>query len=251
MKVRNTTYPTSYAAPAPAKPADPVEPARPVGRSETAGHGQPTDVATVMGIPEAELTPKVRAAIGELMAEVQRLRGELQQAVKRVGYLEELADQDTLTPVLNRRAFVRELSRTISFAERYDSTSSVLYFDLNDMKRINDTHGHGAGDAALSHVADVLVQSVRSSDIVGRLGGDEFGVILAQADRETAMTKAKELAAAIRAKPVEWNGERLVVEVAHGAHTFTGSEKVNDALDAADRAMYAHKQTLASGQGEG
>ncbi len=75
------------------------------------------DVATVMGIPEAELTPKVRQAIQQLMSEVYRLRQDLEEAKQRVGYLEQLADQDTLAPVLNRRAFIRELSSMAAYAE--------------------------------------------------------------------------------------------------------------------------------------
>ena len=134
MKVRNTSYSTSYAGAAPAKPVDPVDATTATARAGRRAGGPAGDVATVMGIPEAELTPKVRIAIAELMAEVQRLRDELGQSAKRVDYLEELADQDPLTPVLNRRAFVREMSRMISFAERYHGVSSVLYFDLNAMK---------------------------------------------------------------------------------------------------------------------
>ncbi|MBI3707288.1 MAG: GGDEF domain-containing protein, partial [Proteobacteria bacterium] len=125
------------------------------------------DVTSIMDIPEAEFTPKVRAAIMTLMAEVEKLRKELQQSQARIAFLERLADQDTLTPVANRRAFVRELSRMMSFAERYDTVSSVIYFDVNGLKAINDAHGHAAGDAVLAHVARVLTQSVRDSDFVG------------------------------------------------------------------------------------
>ena len=91
-----------------------------------------------MGIPEAEFTPKVRAAIMALMEEVDRLRRELQQTPARIAYLEQLADEDSLPPIANRRAFVRELSRMMSFAERYDTPASVIYFDVNDLKVIND-----------------------------------------------------------------------------------------------------------------
>ena len=75
----------------------------------------------------------------------------------------------------------------------YGSPGSVLYFDLNGMKHINDKYGHPAGDATLQHFATVLVNNVRDSDVVGRLGGDEFGVILAQADMAQAEEKAGQL----------------------------------------------------------
>jgi diguanylate cyclase (GGDEF)-like protein len=200
------------------------------------------DVATVMGIPESELTPKVRRALQELMAEVYSLRQELEEARRRVGYLEQLADQDTLAPVLNRRAFVRELSRMAAFEERYGAAGAVLYFDVNDLKGINDTHGHAAGDAVLKQVCEVLLRDTRASDVVGRLGGDEFGVILAQSGVEPATAKAVRLAEAIAAAEVVWEGDRLHVTVAYGVHTLSSGQQADDALEAADKAMYANKR---------
>ncbi|MFQ5776290.1 MAG: GGDEF domain-containing protein [Kiloniellaceae bacterium] len=204
--------------------------------------GVPVDVASIAGIPEPDLTPGVRAAVGRLMAEVRDLREELGLAHQRIAYLEDLADRDDLAPVLNRRAFVRELARMISFAERYGVPGSVLYFDVDDMKRINDGHGHGAGDAVLKRVAEALLAHLRGSDAVGRLGGDEFGVILAKADQQAAAVKAAALVQEIRAEPVRWNGIRLNVAVSFGVYTFAGGEQVYEALNAADQAMYAHKR---------
>ena len=205
----------------------------------------PEDVATVMGIPEAELTPKVRQAIQQLMAEVYQLRQDLHEAKQRVGYLEQLADQDTLAPILNRRAFIRELTRMSAFAERYGADSAVLYFDVNGMKRVNDSHGHAAGDAVLKRIAEDLMANTRASDVVGRLGGDEFGVILAQSDVAAAGIKADNLAQSIAAQQVEWDGDSLRLSVAYGVHALRGGQKVDDALDAADRAMYANKRANA------
>jgi diguanylate cyclase (GGDEF)-like protein len=201
------------------------------------------DVATVMGIPESELTPKVRKALQQLMAEVYSLRQELEEARQRVGYLEQLADQDSLAPVLNRRAFVRELSRMAAFEERYGAAGAVLYFDVNGLKAINDTHGHAAGDAVLKRVCEVLLRDTRASDVVGRLGGDEFGVILAQSPLPAAAEKADRLAAAIAAEEVVWEGTPLRVTVAYGTHALSGDQQADDALKAADRAMYAHKRS--------
>jgi diguanylate cyclase (GGDEF)-like protein len=180
-------------------------------------------------------------AVERLMAENRRLRDELRRAAKQVADLEELADKDSLTPVLNRRAFLREMARMAAFAERYDGLCSLLYFDLDGMKSINDGRGHGAGDAALAHLAEALVGNLRASDLVGRLGGDEFGVLLTQADRETALAKAKNLAATIAARQVDWNGTSFPVRVSFGVHTLIPGETLEQALEAADRAMYAHK----------
>jgi PleD family two-component response regulator len=88
-------------------------------------------VSAVSGIPESEFTPRVRDAIMRLMEEVDRLRVELQGTKRRLEELETMADQDALLPILNRRAFVREMSRIMSFADRYQLPASLLYFDLD------------------------------------------------------------------------------------------------------------------------
>ena len=212
-------------------------------RRAAIGGRQVQDSASVMGIPEAELTPKVRSAIITLMEEVARLREELNGSRGRVEHLEQLADQDALVPVYNRRAFVRELTRAISMTERYGAPSTVIYFDVNNMKQINDTHGHPAGDAALRYVADTLLEQVRDSDIVGRLGGDEFGVILYQIDADVAHNKSVQLAQAIGENPVPFNDHELTISITFGAYTFNGVEDAGQALAEADKAMYAHKQS--------
>jgi len=206
----------------------------------------PVDPAGVLGIPECELTPKVRATLAGLIGELRHLRLDLEREQQRAHHLETLADQDTLTPSLNRRAFIRELSRMLAFAERYRTPSSLVYFDVNEMKRINDGFGHAAGDAALHHVASALVENVRSFDVVGRLGGDEFAVLLVQADSGCALAKARTLVEAIEERPVAWNGSELHVRVAFGVHTVSRGEPVDEALDAADRAMYARKKAPTS-----
>ncbi len=217
---------------------------RPSKAAETGATAPASDMATLAGIPPSQLTPQVSAAIGMLMAEVQKLRDDLAQSRKRIEFLETLADQDALAPVLNRRAFVRELTRMIAYAERYDVTGSVLYFDIDDMKLVNDDLGHAAGDAVLTRVAETLLRESRASDVVGRLGGDEYAVILTQADAQTAAAKAASLAQAVATEPVEWQGRQLNVTLSYGVHTFAGGEAVEQALDAADRAMYARKRRL-------
>ena len=99
----------------------------------------------------------------------------------------------------------------MAYAERYGAETSVLYFDINGFKQINDTYGHAAGDAALQHVAMLLAENIRESDVVGRLSGDEFGVILAQAGGPVAQEKAAPLSALIDDTPFEWEGKHLTL----------------------------------------
>jgi len=203
------------------------------------------DPGLALGIPgilEDSLSPELREGVARLAAERNRLRDELARARGRIASLERLADEDALTPVANRRAFVRQLTRMIAFTHRYGVPASVVYFDINNMKQINDEHGHPAGDAALRHIATVLSENVRSSDIVGRLGGDEFGVILAQTDEAQAHSKAAALAAAIVATPLRWEGLKIAVSAAFGVYAFSGSDDPQRAIEAADRAMYRQKR---------
>ena len=255
MKVRDTICLSGFGGASQAGAAGVFGPAQPACAAAVASPVRPLseriDIESLSSIPASELTPKVRVALGQPMAELQRLRDELERAKKRLNQLEALADRDALTPVLNRRAFVRELSRMMAFTVRYKTPSSVLYFDVNGMKQINDSLGHAAGDAALNHLAGVLVRSVRASDVVGRLGGDEFAVALAQTGREGALEKAESLTEAVQSQPAIWNGAALEVRVAYGIHTFAEKEPVDEALHAADQAMYEHKNAILAAAAEG
>ncbi len=198
--------------------------------------------ASVLGIPESEFTPRVRDAIMTLMSEVDALRRELQQTRSRLEEVEKTADQDHLLPLLNRRAFVRELTRYISFADRYGTPASLVYFDLDGFKLVNDTHGHAGGDAVLAHFAQTLQQNVRDSDVVGRLGGDEFGVLLSHANQEQAHRKADQLANSLNASPTNFAGRAIPVSFSYGAFELKAGESADSAMARADEAMYAHKR---------
>lgn len=205
--------------------------------------------AAVLGIPESEFTSRVRDAVMGLLSEVRGLKDELERAKARLEAAERAADQDQLLPVLNRRAFVRELNRHISFAARYGSPASLVYFDLDDFKRVNDTYGHAAGDAVLAHFAATLGSHVRESDVVGRLGGDEFAIILTHAEEEQANRKAASLLDYLNANPAQWNGQVLPVGVSYGAFELKPSDSAETAMARADEAMYSAKRAAQSGTG--
>ncbi|MEI9933079.1 MAG: GGDEF domain-containing protein [Rhizomicrobium sp.] len=203
---------------------------------------EPLANTSVLGIPESEFTPRVRDAIMTLMGEVDSLRQELQQTHRRLEEAEKTADQDQLLPLLNRRAFVRELTRYISLVGRYGTPASIVYFDLDGFKLVNDTHGHAAGDAVLAHFADILQQSVRDSDSVGRLGGDEFGILLSHANRDQAHFKADQLAQKLNDNPTLWQGRTIPVSFSYGAFELKPGDDAATAIARADEAMYVHKR---------
>jgi diguanylate cyclase (GGDEF)-like protein len=203
---------------------------------------QPVDSTAFLGLTEADMTPAVREALQTLLAEIDDLRGEVGRLKARLAETEGLADRDALTPLLNRRALIRELSRIRTFTQRYGSAASLVYFDLDDLKGVNDRFGHAAGDAAIRAVADRLLANVRESDIVGRMGGDEFAVILAQADHATAEGKAAQLARAIEAEPLRFGDWSAPLHVSWGVREITQDADPEALVAEADAAMYLRKR---------
>ncbi|MGE3142470.1 MAG: GGDEF domain-containing protein [Hyphomonadaceae bacterium] len=181
-----------------------------------------------------DLSPKVEAALRTLEAERVALAAQLAEA-------ERLADRDALTQTLNRRGFLRELHRAMSIMERYKRPAAVLYIDLDGFKAINDKYGHAAGDALLRHVGRLLQESVRESDVVGRLGGDEFGVILNEVSASEAQRKAESLADAIDHAVLTHEETIHRVCGSIGLHVIEAVEDPEVALARADEAMYAEK----------
>jgi diguanylate cyclase (GGDEF)-like protein len=203
------------------------------------------DQVEFLGVSEAELTPAVRAAIATLVIELSDLRGEILRLKARLQEAETAADEDPLTSAKNRRAFIREVKRIAAFAQRYDAPASLVYFDLDDLKGVNDRFGHAAGDAVLKAVADRLSAHVRESDIVGRLGGDEFAVLLVQADLATARAKAETLARLIEAEPVHVGDWLTPIRVSWGVRQIDNDLDAETLLADADGAMFAMKRARA------
>jgi diguanylate cyclase (GGDEF)-like protein len=197
---------------------------------------------SVRGIPEAELTPRVRDTIMAFLREMDGLKQELTQTRTRLDEVEKTADLDAVLPILNRRAFIRELTRYIAFTTRYSTPASLIYFDLNHLKQTNDTLGHAAGDALLAKFAKILLSHVRESDCVGRMGGDEFAILLSHASQGQALKKAMGLADFAIKNPAQWNGHTVPVSFAYGAFELKAGDKAEAAIAKADEAMYAQKR---------
>lgn len=207
---------------------------------------QPADSATFLGITRTEMTPTVQAAIRTLLGELDELKSEVNRLKARLDEAEGLADRDALTPLLNRRAFVRELSRARTFAQRYGFALSLVYFDLDGFKGLNDRLGHAAGDAALQAVAERLSANVRDSDVVGRMGGDEFAVVLVQADQATAAAKAAVLAEAIE-QDIALPDDGAPLRVSYGVREITSDADPEALIAEADAAMFEAKRQRRAG----
>ena len=159
-----------------------------------------------------------------------------------------MADHDPLTDLFNRRRLLEELEREIDRVARYGGQAAFLWLDLDDFKDINDTYGHTVGDLVLQETARVLRQSVRRTDVVGRLGGDEFGILLINADEKRAREVAHRLRARLKSVTVPEMGVMHISASIGIAMVGDGGLSVQDVLVRADRAMY-HAKRGGGGQG--
>jgi diguanylate cyclase (GGDEF)-like protein len=176
-----------------------------------------------------------------LAAEVDAMAAELKASRARITDLEARIDIDPLTNTLNRRGFERELKRSLAYVKRYGTSAALIYIDLDGFKPVNDRHGHAAGDAVLKAAAATLLRSVRASDVVGRIGGDEFAVLLWNVSGADAAAKTAALEAAVYATPVRWGASTLVVGASAGVAFLGPLDAPAEALARADAAMYARK----------
>jgi len=119
-----------------------------------------------------------------------KIERELAEANKK---LQLLADNDPLTGLLNARAYYELCERMMSLALRHNNSSSVLFVDLDHFKKINDTYGHHVGDLVLKAVSACILQTCRNSDLIGRVGGEEFSIFLPETDNSGAMIFAEKL----------------------------------------------------------
>lgn len=164
-------------------------------------------------------------------------------AMDRIELLQSAAT-DSLTEALTRRAFKLEADRLISLALRHQHNLSTIVLDIDRFKSVNDTHGHAAGDEALRAVAATCKANLRAGDLFGRLGGEEFCIVLPHVDREGAKAVAEKMRAAISAQPVEGDFGALTVTASFGISSLSIVTKdIETLLAQADAAMYHAKNS--------
>ncbi len=200
------------------------------------------DNVDLLGVSSNSFSPDAQSAVIALLEEFDHLKHELENTRGRVSELEAMASEDPLVPLLNRRGFIREINRAISYARRYGTDISVVFLDLNKFKEINDSYGHATGDAALKVAANILEENVRQSDIVGRIGGDEFAVALLNTAEDHAQTKAESLVEALKATRIPVKGDIISLSASVGVAQIADGENAEDVLARADEKMYAAKR---------
>jgi diguanylate cyclase (GGDEF)-like protein len=192
--------------------------------------------------PKRSLRASRRLALSDgAKAEIQRLKKKLSQAMTLIEQLQMSADTDFLLDIPNRRGFERELKRAVSYIKRYHASGALIVLDIDRLKPVNDTFGHAAGDQVLKAIAGVLRRQVRASDVIGRLGGDEFGLLLWNLTEADAHAKAAALEQDIDRLSFLFDGRTITAGASAGVAVLGPHSEPGRALEEADCAMYVRK----------
>ncbi len=190
-----------------------------------------------------QLHSKIDFANQELQVKNVQLEKRTQELERALDMLGTMATTDWLTELPNRRKFDETLSRMFHQSQRFAEEITLVLFDIDHFKLINDSHGHGAGDQVLRDIGTLLRLHVRKSDLPARLGGDEFGIILYHTTATQAETFVVNLLDGVREYAFEYDGFRLNVGLSVGIAQFDASMKAPQALYyAADHALYQSKK---------
>ncbi len=177
---------------------------------------------------------RLRQSMAELEAEAARLR-------RRLAETEEQAFRDALTGLPNRRAYDDRVAEEIARLKRFGGDLSLVVWDLDNFKKINDNLGHKAGDKALKVVADLLASRLRETDFIARYGGEEFVVLLPGADPEAALVVAEQMREAVANAGLHSNNKPVALTVSGGIACFTADEHPDRVFEQADQALYQAK----------
>lgn len=199
-------------------------------------------VAALAGVRQDRLQAFSSSLERQVAQKTDSLRRALQQAEKANEMIVHMAEHDALTGLLNRRAFQGELERWLTHAQRYQRPLSLLFIDVDRFKTVNDVHGHVVGDEYLSVIAHGLEQVLRASDLVGRLGGDEFGVLLPETASAAAAEVARKLLHRLSESTLQCADQKVAISVSIGIASFPEhGPELGALMGFADAAMYEAK----------
>jgi len=169
------------------------------------------------------------------------LENDLAEARRALAEMTQLAHIDALSGLPNRRSFEAELRRAQDRALRYQEKSAVAVFDIDEFKLLNDRYGHAAGDAAIIAIGSCLRDNIRASDFVGRIGGDEFAVVLQNIDLMNAQLKISAIGISISNLKLCVDREIIRISASAGVAAIESIDDV-DAINRADMMMYRQKR---------
>lgn len=158
--------------------------------------------------------------------------------------LRQLADTDHLTGLMNRRAFLVAADDAMDYCQRYKRSMATLMIDIDHFKKINDAHGHAAGDGAIKRVAEIVGDCIRTTDKAARFGGEEFVVLLREVDQATAQSLAERIRTTIESSMIGYGSLDISVTVSIGVAIMTEIDRdVQDMIERADQGLYLAKNT--------
>jgi two-component system, cell cycle response regulator len=200
--------------------------------------------AILAGGDDYLMKPISQKVLSAKMLAMQRIADMRRRLVDSNFALEHLASTDHLTDVANRRSFELMLDREMSFTRRYGVPMAFAMFDLDKFKVVNDTYGHDAGDAVLVEVSKRIKIALRDSDIIGRLGGEEFGIILHNVKEEDVFKVFDRYRSIVADHPVIHEGTVIPITASIGVAIYTGKREEKTALlKRADECLYEAKET--------
>jgi diguanylate cyclase (GGDEF)-like protein len=185
------------------------------------------------------ITPKT---VQDILAYVAEQEQSLADLRGRVAELERLLETDELTNLLNRRGFEAVAHRALAGAARYSEGGVLALIDLDHFKRLNDDHGHAAGDAALRLVGNILSDNIRLTDYAARLGGDEFAVLWVRANPTALAQRIRALKQKLNSAVLNWGGTPIDIKASVGTATYDRETTLEDLMRRADKAMYRRKR---------
>lgn len=205
--------------------------------------------------PYSQLLQEANEELGKLNLSYEQLVIELKEAKEKTERLaQELSDAnsrlndlvytDSLTGLFNHRYFQEHLKTELARARRYNFSVSLIVFDIDHFKKVNDSYGHPAGDQVLKNIATAIKETIRPSDVIARYGGEEFAVILPQTDIAGIKIFAARIRRCVEGVITEYEDKRIMVTISLGGTTFSPdqSEISKDSLfETADRALYISK----------
>ena len=183
----------------------------------------------------------VKLCLDASRVQLMALETELAAARNRIRELEDQIETDLLVNLLNRSGFERALKRGLDYVNRYKASAAVILIDLDNFKSINDRYGRVAGDTVLKAVSNTITRHVRSSDIVGRFGGDEFAVLLWQMCNADAQAKALALEEMIADLKIFYSAEILSITASAGVAMLRPLDSPSNVIGLADRSLYHRK----------
>ena len=185
--------------------------------------------------------PKINTTLQFALLAMEEAEKRIKRQETRIKQLESLSVTDELTQLLNRRGFLQQFQLSLSTSRRNKTGGSLMILDLDKFKQINDTYGHLAGDDVLKNVGIAISTVVRESDIVGRIGGDEFSILMPGASPVTVTKRISQIRSAISKVKFSWNHKNLIINGSIGRWDYLGHENEQEILDFADISMYKQK----------